>query len=366
MLVANLVFAFRISPTAWYLPDDPFTSVSDRAVEAALEFAIQGKAIALFSMLFGVGLAIQHERFARLGDPRYWLLRRLLVLFAIGVAHLLLLFNGDIVHVYALAGLLVVPLLAARTRTVLLAAIACLLLYLFFSWLPFAPRWPDSDTLKRELFEAMRVYGSGTFAEIRRYSWHEFMVFMPIYVGLFPLTPAYLLLGMLAWRHGALRDPASHRAQLKVIAIGGILLGGALTALSGRPGELSYFSSGTAAPVMAIGYGAALLLAFGSAPWGYLLRAFAPAGRMAFTNYLAQSLVLAWVFWGYGLGLIGKVGAAAGLAWGIAFFAVQAAWSAWWLRRFHFGPVEWLWRTLTYGAAQPFRRSSRHEPHLRP
>jgi uncharacterized protein len=327
-LLANQVFALRVSPTAWYLPDDPYTPFLDRAVESALVFVVQGKAIALFSMLFGVGLAIQHERFARAGDPRYWLLRRLLVL----------------------------PLLGAPTRTLAHAALACLLLYLVFGWLPFAPQWPDLDTLKREHFEAIRIYGSGTFAEIRRYSWHEFRVFMPIYVGLFPLTPAYLLLGVLAWRSGALRDPAAHRAMLKTLALGGVLIGAALTTVAWKPTEISYFSGGLAAPVMAVGYGAALLLALQSAPWAYFLHAFAAAGRMAFTNYLMQSLVLGWVFWGYGLGLMGKMGAARGLAWAIAFFVLQAAASAWWLRRFRFGPVEWLWRTLAYARPQPMLR----------
>ena len=357
VLLANLVFAFRISPTGWYLPEDPYKGLADAVLEAALVFVVQGKAIALFSMLFGVGLAIQHQRFARLGNPRYWLLRRLVVLFAIGVAHLLLVFNGDIVHAYALSGLVILPLLGASTRTVALAAAACLLLYLTFAWLPFAPQWPDTEALKREYFEAMRIYGGGSFAEIRRYSWHEFRVFLPIYVSLFPLTPAYLLFGVLAWRCGVLREPAAHRTWLKPFAIAATLLGAFMSALSARPNELSYVSAGMAAPVMAAGYGAALLLALQSAGWRRMLRPFAPAGRMAFTNYLVQSVVFAWVFWGYGLGLIGKVGAANALAWGVAFFVLQAASSAWWLRRFHFGPVEWLWRTLTYAAPQPMRRA---------
>jgi uncharacterized protein len=74
-----------------------------------------------------------------------------------------------------------------------------------------------------------------------------------------------------------------------------------------------------------------------------------------FTNYLAQSLVFGWLFYGYGLGLFGHVGAAAALAFGVAVYAAQAISSRWWLKRFKFGPVEWLWRTLMYGVPQPMR-----------
>jgi uncharacterized protein len=72
---------------------------------------------------------------------------------------------------------------------------------------------------------------------------------------------------------------------------------------------------------------------------------------MAFTNYIMQSLVFTWVFFGYGLGLIGRVSAPVALAWGLVAFAGQVVFSRWWLARFPFGPLEWLWRRATYGRA---------------
>lgn len=357
MLLANLVTAFRVSPTRSYLPEDPAIALDDRVVEAALGFLIQGKAIALFSILFGVGLAIQYERFSRLGDPRPWLARRLLVLLAFGLTHLLLIWNGDILWDYALGGLLVLPLLGASNRTLARMAAAFLALYMVFPLLPFAPPWPDIDTLQREYLDAVRIYGSGSFAEIRRYSLHEFKLFIPVYVSLFPETPAFLLLGVLAWRTGVARDPAAHATLLKRTAIGGVMIGALLSMLAqGRPTELTFASAGLSPVAMALGYGAALLLAMRAPRIHPLLRLFAPAGRMAFTNYIVQSLVFGWVFFGYGLGLLGRVSAATALAWGIVAYAAQAASSAWWLARFRFGPLEWLWRTLTYGERQPFRR----------
>jgi uncharacterized protein len=79
-------------------------------------------------------------------------------------------------------------------------------------------------------------------------------------------------------------------------------------------------------------------------------------GRMAFTNYLSQSLIFCLLFFGYGLGLYGRSGGAVTHARGMAVYVIQLIWSAWWLDRFRFGPLEWCWRSLTYGTLQPLRR----------
>ena len=83
---------------------------------------------------------------------------------------------------------------------------------------------------------------------------------------------------------------------------------------------------------------------------------FAAAGQMALTNYLTQSLMLGLIFYGYGLGLFGRLAPAPVFAFGIAFYAAQLSISQWWLRRYRFGPVEWIWRSMTYGRRQPMRR----------
>ena len=78
---------------------------------------------------------------------------------------------------------------------------------------------------------------------------------------------------------------------------------------------------------------------------------------MAFTNYLMQSVVFGWLFYGYGLGLFGKIGVAAALAVGTGIYILQVAFSAYWLQRYLYGPVEWLWRSAMYGTRQPLRRA---------
>ena len=89
--------------------------------------------------------------------------------------------------------------------------------------------------------------------------------------------------------------------------------------------------------------------------WSRTLGLLAPVGRMALTNYLGQSVVCILIFYGIGLGGYGRVGPAAILAIAVAVFGAQSAFSAWWLRRFRYGPAEWAWRSLTYGRRQPFR-----------
>src|SRR5581483_4726790 len=110
VMAINLVFEFRVSIFEQLLPPDPSEAPLDRAIADLLDQAVSLKAFALFSLLFGIGLAIQFDRLAT--KPRaILLLRRLLALLAFGLIHLILIWNGEILTEYALAGLLVLPLL---------------------------------------------------------------------------------------------------------------------------------------------------------------------------------------------------------------------------------------------------------------
>jgi uncharacterized protein len=120
------------------------------------------------------------------------------------------------------------------------------------------------------------------------------------------------------------------------------------------PGVSWSLIEGSAPIILAAGYGAAVLGIIAAGGWKLFAWA-APLGRMAFTNYLLQSFIFSWIFYGYGLGLFGVVGIAAALALGVAVYTFQVLLSVWWLRRFRFGPVEWLWRSLMYGTVQPMR-----------
>jgi uncharacterized protein len=178
------------------------------------------------------------------------------------------------------------------------------------------------------------------------------------------------LLGLYAGRRRYFENVSAHRAGFRRVALWGVGIGlpcsfgvGAMyiayppEAMAARPG-LGLLASvlvtfGTVP--LAFGYIATATLLLQRAGWRRSLGHFAPVGRMALTNYLSQTVICLLVFYGYGAGLIGQVGAAAALLIALLVFAVQMAWSPWWLARFHFGPAEWLWRSLTYGHRQPMR-----------
>jgi Predicted membrane protein len=145
-----------------------------------------------------------------------------------------------------------------------------------------------------------------------------------------PRTIGLFLLGACVWRWNLLRGD---RRVLTAIAIVGMVLGTFATMIRANWASI----------VLAFGYGGAIALA--ARP----LRVIAPLGRMAFTCYLAQSLILSFVFYGWGLGQFGHMSAANGVLLAFAIYAAQAMASALWLRRFRFGPLEWVWRSFSYG-----------------
>jgi len=109
-------------------------------------------------------------------------------------------------------------------------------------------------------------------------------------------------------------------------------------------------------PALSLGYICAVILLCHDEVWRARLRRFGAVGRTALTNYLLQSVIGTLLFYSYGLALFGHIGPAALLPLTFAIFAVQVVLSVWWLERFRFGPVEWLWRSLTYGRRLPLRR----------
>jgi uncharacterized protein len=104
-----------------------------------------------------------------------------------------------------------------------------------------------------------------------------------------------------------------------------------------------------------LAYVSAITLGMLNPAWQSRLQVLAPVGRMALTNYLLQSLICTTIFYGYGLGFFGQMGSAAGIGLSLLIYFLQIPFSHWWMARFQFGPMEWLWRTLTYGRRQPFR-----------
>jgi uncharacterized protein len=362
VVAMNVVTIFRVSIFDRFLFPKPALSFSsiDSAVETILMLAVDLKALALFSLLFGAGLAIQFERLARSERRTSLLVRRLVVLLAFGLIHLCLIWNGDILTEYALAGFIVLPFLFGPRWLLAVAALASLGLYIEMQVFPPPGLWPGTVAIAQDVVDANRIYATGGFLDVLAFRLREIPLIAALHVYIFPRTIGLFLLGAFAWRTGILRNPSRHLlfsiaaaciglgAALILYHAGGLIPSGRFRALAEPLGTI----------LLALGYGAGIIGIANLASGKRLLGWAAPLGRMAFTNYLTQSVILGWIFYAYGLGLFGRLGVTSALAIGVAVYFVQVPFSAWWLSRYRYGPVEWLWRTLMYSVAQPMRQTA--------
>jgi uncharacterized protein len=357
-MAINVVTEFRVSIFQQFLAVPLNGTFLDRIVHAILMIGIDLKAFAMFTLLFGVGLAIQFDQLSTYPWRMTLLIRRLLVLLLIGVAHLVLVWNGDILVEYAIAGLVVLVLLAGPRYRCAIVGIGLLVLYIV---LPPLAAMPSKAWMTHAVTEATRIYANGSFAEILAFRIHELPGILPLHVSIFPRTVGLMLIGAALWRAQLFRPGTDGSRFLPWVAGIGIPVGGLMALLhaSGAmrgdwQAQLSF--ERLAAIILAFGYGAAILWVAGQARWCKWLSWAQPIGRMAFTNYLTQSVIFGWVFYGYGFGLFGKIGVAAALTIGTVVYVLQVLFSRLWLQRFRFGPVEWLWRSAMYWNWQPFRQ----------
>ena len=369
----------------------------DRAAHFLITFLFVSKFYTLFSFLFGLGMHVQRSRAEARGQsfaPLY--ARRLLVLALLGLAHGVLLWIGDILLLYAVVGLLTIWLFRNRSpRTlkvwaIVLLSVLVVVLGLGVAFIELARLAPDDsgawESLQAEFAEAgaamdaavvrdYEVYGSGTLAEITRERWGDFTdLLAKIGPFMLPSVMAMFLLGLRAGKLGWF-DPAKlaneeNRARCRRLLLVALPLGLLLNLYVAASGfeqnrlGADVLNWGLSLQFAALTFGSVMLalvwvaLALTAARTGRaqgVLRHLAPVGRMALTNYLSHSLVMTTLAYGYGFGLFGEVGPALGLLLAVLLYAAQVPLSAYWLRHFRFGPVEWLWRSLTYGRRQPFR-----------
>lgn len=349
--------------------------------EFLIEWLVVGKFYALFSLLFGIGFAIQIGRLEQRGERSARYVRRLAILFLVGVAHMLLLWYGDILALYALMGSVLLLFRRASDRALL--AWAAVLWLLPIAWAAvihfagFDASEPIADAGMRGVTAAGLDINAGPLSFFRDASYFETLAVNPpailfriadlVYQMRFTKVLGMFLVGLWIGRQAIYAQLDLQRPLLRRIAALGIGVGLPLSAAKAMllmwPDEKPaiefaaelFYVLGT--PTLALGYAAgfALLWANGRR---LLLEWAAPAGRMALTNYLMQTFLQSVIFYGWGVGLIGKLGLAFIFPVAIVLFAFQVAYSRWWLARFRFGPVEWLWRTATYGKAQPMRRET--------
>ncbi|MFF3326376.1 DUF418 domain-containing protein [Streptomyces sp. NPDC002889] len=349
----------------------PDASAIDHGVAWAVTVLVSTKFYLLFSFLFGYSFTLQQrsaERARAAFAPRH--LRRSAVLFLLGLAHAVLLYPGDILMTYAALGLVLFAFRTALPRTLLrvaaglLGAVAVLLLTYGLLVIS-ATETVRPEDLAAVASESVAGYrggpGSVVMANVRLLP-HALAGNLLFAADLL----AAFLTGLAAGKWRALGDPDRDRARMKRIIRRGLpigLAGGVFMAVcSNGPLDNRWFYVGRAAgvltgPALTAAYACGLLLLVRTRAGRRISDVLAPAGRMSLTNYLTQSLVLALVFTGYGLGLYDRVGTAVVLAGCLVLYAAQLALSALLLRHIRCGPVEFLLRGATRGGLPRTRRS---------
>lgn len=382
ILLANFqLFTQPIPVLAGYIGLDEGHGGANRVADAAILWLAEGKFYPLFAMLFGGGFVLMWER-TRESGRAFWpaYLRRILALGFFGLAHLVLIWGGDILLIYSLSALLMV-LFFRNTPTeklwkwgLALIFFPSAMMWLYAGLYASAQADPESaDRFRaaieadREYFLALadvaeRVHTEGSYLANVQYRVWEYTQVTIVSLEWMIAMLGFFLLGRFLVQSGRLTDITTHEKWLRRWRLWGLCIGLPIAAIS----TWLLYDADWMVPAINVALGMTLLSIAGVIlSLGYLatvvlarkgLAILAPAGRMALTNYLLQSLFWTLVFYGYGLGAWQQIDRIWHVPLGVGFFGLQVIFSHWWLQHFHFGPTEWLWRCFTYFQWYPLRR----------
>lgn len=343
-----------------------FHARADLIAQALVDILLTGKFVTIFSFLFGVGFAVQLTRAeARGAKFMSFYPRRLGALAVFGMIHGILIWWGDVLLTYALAGTVLLFFRHRAQKTLLWwAGAICSIPIVAITALFFVPAQrssyvPDMSGVN----SVIAIYAHGTIPQILR---ENVTVWLGGLSGLaFSFYTSFLfLLGMYVWRTGLFTRLNQEQPLLRRVCAWCLPAGLALNTfvtlvyLHWLPGSPVFFIANLlqypAAHILAAGYASGLAVLIHDPRWLKRLMPFDAVGRMALTDYLMQSAVFTVAF--YATGLYGHMGPALNWIPTVLFFAVQVVFSNWWLERYRFGPVEWLWRAITYWKFPAMRR----------
>jgi uncharacterized protein len=368
---------------------DLWTNAVDKLAVLLVDYAADDKFYSLFSFLFGLGFALQIVRAQARNAPfvRVYA-RRLLVLFLIGLAHVCMFGWGDALHIYAALGFALLLLRRAPNRVVLTLAVLFLLVVpaLYFSAEAASPLRPeDPETAVADLREAVRWNSEAwareeadvwhaTRATVGEFAAHRVHTWLPsgiaenaqpfTYFAWYSPILGFFFLGLYVGRRRILDDATTHRKFVRrtmwwglAIGLPGTLAGLTLRLVGGPVAHplLVYLVYFIAAPALTFFYAALIVLLWQHDRFRQIVAPLAWAGRTALSGYVGQSVVALLIFSGFGLGWYGRAPPTFVVTLTVLLFLGQLLLSNLWLRRLRFGPLEWLWRSLTYARVQPMR-----------
>lgn len=352
-----------LDPATWW--DSPL----DKGTYVLIDIFVQGSFYPLFSLLFGYGLVLLYERTLKKGVAFYPLVtRRLMMLLLIGMIHAFLIWHGDILINYAIFGFFLLLFLKVSGKWMLMIGGLLwvipnfLISILFIISTLLVPEIDGSSIYDRAMAEqSIAVYQTGSFVDIFTQRWNDWYLVNNVDNGIFMLFSifAFFLIGggaaKLKWieRAKELRTPFMQSLFLFIIIglffkVSPYLFHGGLT--------FEYIQDSFGGPMLAVAYAVGIALLADTIKGRKLLGFLAPVGKMSMSNYLLQSIVSTLLFYSYGLGFYNQISAFTGTVLVFFIFALQVIVSSYWLKTHQFGPVEWLWRSITYQKIQRWKK----------
>ncbi|SFJ64727.1 uncharacterized protein SAMN04487936_103182 [Halobacillus dabanensis] len=336
-------------------------------VQAIIDIFFQASFYTLFSFMFGFGIQMMKDRLDEKGIPaRSIIFRRLVVLTGFGMIHAFLIWHGDILLSYGVLGFVLLAFFHVSSKNLLWWAYSLLA----FGVLPltlamFLVRDQIQGIVNRPAIEAARTnYGNGSLMDIWSQNLDDWIYanqWMNLPFLALSLLPMFLF-GMYFCRKRLLHYPEKYQMALKKIWIlTGLLflLFKAGPHLFGSPEWFQLAQDSIGGSASAIFYVLSITLLFRTKIGARIIHPLTWVGRMSLSNYILQSIISFWLFYSVGLGLYGEVPPIGSVFLVIIFYTLQIVISKAWLKKYRFGPLEWLWRTLTYGKRQPLKRKNK-------
>ena len=345
---------------------DSNTSFMDRTVLIAIMFFVQAKFYSLFSLLFGWGLAVQLNRAKLKGInivPVY--MRRLCILLCFGVIHAIFIWSGDILLTYALLGFLLI-LFRNRSGKTLLFLVGISLLFSMVITLPgelmdsFRSWYAElTSDLRYEIYP-LSLYKTGNYLEITKLRLQDYLNHNSWLIYSLGNVFAMFLLGLFIGKQRIFHHIQRYKRLIVIVCVIGLVAGVIFNSifvyttlhpeLGGAYHRFLRVSTRTiGAPALMLFYVSGIILLWQRKSWKKRLNPLNPVGRMALSNYIFQSIIATLIFYGYGLGLYGDVSRIFALGLTVVIFYIQVRLSSNWFEAYDYGPLEWIWRYLTYG-----------------
>ncbi|WP_010529904.1 DUF418 domain-containing protein [Lentibacillus jeotgali] len=342
--------------------EDAWPTAVDQATQMLIDIFFQASFYTLFSVLFGFGLQILNERLmVKKIAVKPFLYRRLTILIIFGMVHAFLIWHGDILLSYGIIGLFFVAFIYRSDKTILLWGSLMLGVSVFlYTLMLYNVKAFLGSASTSEINRAEKNYSSDNLSAILGQNLNDWLYSNSVFSYLLlatTLLPLFLF-GLYLARKRWLHNPREHRDKLLngwIISLIVFIVLKMGPHLYGNPVWFSYAQDNIGGTASALFYVFSIALLGQSMLGQKLLRPFSYIGRMSLSNYIFQSLFCFVLFYGVGFGLYGSIRPIQAMGIVVLFYVVQILVSKWWLTKFRYGPLEWIWRSLTYKQKQPLR-----------